>query len=197
MKKIFLIILILSIGIKSFASEEEFYLRKPKEKPDIVNKKGKEEDPGVVGKKKPPLPRFVVFPKVFYDTEPSKGGQFEIDFSRRNYWFVVFTSTWSAKSQRVVQTFQNDYPKLTRRHIGVVCLFTADTQKSLEKWRETHKLPFLSGFASEVLIEKLNNPKVPTFYFIDRKRRMLRQAVMPDIAKTKQALQRAYHLTDF
>ena len=120
MKKSLLLMLLLLSYQNLFATQEELKFEKQIE---VQSEESKSEDPGVVGKKKPPLPRFIIFPNIYYDSEPSEGGKYKVNFSDHRFWYILFISTWSPKCAQLLQLFKENYMQLKKRDIEVLGLY--------------------------------------------------------------------------
>jgi hypothetical protein len=144
-----------------------------------------------------PLPRHVLFPVITYARAPDVEGEFTVNFSERRFWLVIMLATWNEKSIEITKKLNVVIDELKRRDVGVLGLFTQNTDLDVEKWKKQNNPLFDNYFASRNLIDELNNPKIPSVWILGKQGEVLYKQELPTIQQIDTAIKKIFTLTSF
>ena len=148
-------------------------------------------------KKIPPLPTHAFFPELSYARAPDDTGEYTVEFSKHKFWIVVFIATWNSRSIEIEKIFNLKKKEFDHRSIGVLALFSQNTEHDVEDWRLKTKPLFDNYFASRNLIDALRNPKIPSIWLLGNQGEILIKQELPTIQQIDSIVEKAYLLTGF
>ena len=148
-------------------------------------------------KKIPPLPRHVLLPEVTYSRAPDITGEFTLSFSEHKIWILVIIASWNKRSAEIAKIFNQHEKEFKQRNIGVMALYSQDTEDNVDEWRKKNKPFFDNFFASRNFMDSLNNPKVPSIWLIGDKQEILLNYELPTIHQIDVVIDKSFILTGF
>ncbi len=144
-----------------------------------------------------PLPRHIFLPYITYSRVPDERGEFELDFADHHYWLIVMISSWNERSADIVKIFNTHMSEFNTRDIGVIGLFSQDTLKSIETWRQKNKPLFNNYFASRNFLDSLKNPPIPQIWLLGKKGEILLKYDLPTVQQIDTLIEKSLILTNF
>ncbi|KAB8029768.1 hypothetical protein [Fluviispira multicolorata] len=144
-----------------------------------------------------PLPRHFSMPPVTYGKEPSVEGEKKLDFSNMRFWYVVVIASWNPRSEEISDVLNKNYKIFVARKVGVLALFSQDTESSVAKWRKKIIPQFMNEFASRDFLDAMKNPRVPTVWLVGSEGEILQRLEMPTKEEMAQSVNKVMILTGF
>lgn len=148
-------------------------------------------------KKIPPLPRHILFPEVTYSRAPDIEGEYTLDFSKHKFWIIAMIASWNQRSSEITKIFNSHMQEFNEHDIGILGLFTQNTEQDVEKWRLINKPLFDNYFASRNLVDNLKNPKIPMLWLVGAKGEILLKYELPTIQQIDTTIEKSFILTSF
>jgi hypothetical protein len=148
-------------------------------------------------KKIPPLPRHILFPDITYSRAPDKEGEFTLDFSKHRFWIVIILASWNEKSKRINRILNKNKAEFEYRDIGILALYSQDTEDDVDIWREQNHPSYENEFASQKFLDKLKNPKVPSVWLLGEKGELLLNYELPTERQFDIIVKKSFILTGF
>ncbi|WP_130610557.1 hypothetical protein [Fluviispira sanaruensis] len=144
-----------------------------------------------------PLPRHKLMPTVSYGKEPSVEGEKSVDFSSMRFWYVAVLASWNPRSEEISMIINKNFKQLSARKIGVIALFSQDTEESVAKWRKKIMPQFINDFASRNFLDAMKNPRVPTLWLVGSEGEIIQILEMPTKEEMMQSINKVMILTGF
>ncbi|WP_222435696.1 hypothetical protein [Fluviispira vulneris] len=144
-----------------------------------------------------PLPRHKLMPPVSYGKEPSVEGEKSLDFSTMRFWYVVVIASWNPRSEEISTIINKNFRLLSARKVGVIGLFSQDTEESVAKWRKKIMPQFMNDFASRNFLDAMKNPRVPTLWLVGSEGEIIQFLEMPTKEEMMKSINKVMILTDF
>lgn len=144
-----------------------------------------------------PLPRFIKAPEAIYVDTDAGGKEVTVDYKKSTFTVVGVLATWNARSAEVAMLLNKNFDKLRSKNISIVTLFSHDTKFTLKEWKKINKPKFQVGIASINFIDEQKNPKVPSFWSVDNKGRLIKFLETPANTDIEGFLNQLDGWTDF
>lgn len=143
-----------------------------------------------------PYPRNIHFPRVPIVSLETKNELF-YQFSDNRYTFLYVMGTWNPRTLELVKILNAQVPEYRKRFVGLLGVFSHDTSESVKQFVEANKPLFTVTLATAKFIEEFKNPKVPTFWLIDKKGRIVQTLAIPTNQQIEELHQKVLFWTKF
>ena len=143
------------------------------------------------------LPRYLYLPKVLY-LESLYSPTIIWPIKSTNHFQVLFLfSSWNDASKSIARILNDAHPKLVKRSIEVLGLFSFDTQQAMDSWIREERPLFKTGVASMDFIDAADNPKIPTIWVVNYENAIHMKLEMPTPGEVQDMVNSLYKMADF
>lgn len=119
------------------------------------------------------------------------------DYGQHRYSIVFLLSSWNKRSEEIARLIKPKMAEFKRRHVNVLGYASHDTMTELQKWQDVVRPEFPLGLAPISIIEKLNNPKLPTLWVASSTGQIITRLSLPSDEEIQALLDKLLLWTEF